>query len=182
MAFAATIERVQTELNTVFDQLGSYFDLPDAIRQIHPAANEWSIDEILEHITLTDHFLMLTLRTSLRTVLKRSKAQAVEAGESDLDSIVRIGDPDAFGWIRPEHMEPTRLKPMREIRATMTAQRLECLMILDQLPNGEGSLHKVSMSVQSLGKLDMYQWLYFLVQHAKRHTVEIERILQRFAA
>lgn len=97
-------------------------------------------------------------------------------GESDLDAIVKIGDPDAFDWVRPEHMEPTRLKPMSVIRATMAAQRVECLTILDQIRNGEGSLHKVKMSVQSLGKLDMYQWLYFLVQHAKRHTIEIERI------
>lgn len=181
MSFAAMIERIRTELNSVFDQLDAYFGLPDELRQTHPATNEWSIDEILEHITLTNYFLMLTLRASLDTVQKRSKTQMVESSESDLDSIVKIGDPDAFGWIRPEHMEPSRLKPMSEIRATMAAQRIECLTILDQIPNGEGSLHKVSMSVQSLGKLDMYQWLYFLVQHAKRHTVEIERIQQRFA-
>lgn len=100
--------------------------------------------------------------------------------ESDLDSILKIGDPDAFAWIRPEHMEPTRQKLMSEVRAIMKGQREECLQILDQVKAGEGSLHKVRMSVQSLGKLDMYQWLYFLVQHAKRHTVEIERVRESY--
>ena len=60
----------------------------------------------------------------------------------------------------------------------MSKQVQECLQILDEIKNGEGLLHTVRMSVQDLGKLDMYQWLYFLVQHAKRHIVEIERIIQ----
>jgi hypothetical protein len=32
------------------------------------------------------------------------------------------------------------------------------------------------MSVQELGKLDVYQWLFFLAQHAQRHAIEIQRI------
>jgi hypothetical protein len=176
MPYVETVKRIKSELNQTFDQLDSYFDLQPSLRQIHPAQNEWSIDEILEHITLTSHFLMLTLESSLNTALRRSKTTVIEDTESDLDAIIRISDPDAFAWVRPEHMEPTRLKPMTEVRKTMREQRDECLSVLDQIGNGEGSLHKVRMSVQNLGKLDMYQWLYFLVQHAKRHTVEIERI------
>jgi hypothetical protein len=69
---------------------------------------------------------------------------------------------------------------MVEVRLTMRIQQRDCLLILDQLANGEGSLHKVRMSVQELGKLDVYQWLFFLAQHAQRHAVEIERIQIHF--
>jgi hypothetical protein len=174
--YQETIRRVETELIDTFDRLDSFFDLPETQRKYQPAPGEWSIDEILEHITLTSHYLMITLRQSLTKVLRRANEQPIPEGESDLDKIVRISDPDAFGWIRPEHMEPTRTKSCTEVRALMQAQREECLHILRQIGQGEGSLHTVRMSVQDLGRLDMYQWLYFLVQHAKRHAVEIERI------
>lgn len=73
MPYLLTIQRVHADLNAIFDRIDTYFDLDDAVRQFRPAINEWSINEILEHITLTNHFLMLTLRASRDTVLKRSK-------------------------------------------------------------------------------------------------------------
>ena len=177
MAYQQTIRHVHTELVDVFAKLDTYFDLDDNTRSIQPMPDEWCIDEILEHITLTNHFLMITLDNSREKVLRRVKSQPIPEGESDLKSIEIISDPDAFAWIRPEHMEPTREQEMSEVRTTMQVQADRCLDILSQIGNGEGALHTVRMSVQDLGKLDMYQWLYFLVQHAKRHMVEIERII-----
>lgn len=173
------IERIKSELIDTFTKLDTYFDLSPSIRIMHPIQNEWSINEILEHITLTNHFLMITLDNSREKVLRRAKTQPIPDVEIDLDHIEIISDPDAFDWIRPEHMEPTRIKPMSAVRQTLQEQMQTCLQTLDDIQNGEGTLHTVRMSVQDLGKLDMYQWLYFLVQHAKRHTIEIERILTR---
>lgn len=176
MPYEKTIQRVRDDLHAVFDGLDSCSDLPQALREHHPTTDAWSIDEILEHITLTNHFLMLTLRKSAATALKRAQTQLIKDEESDLDLIVRISDSDAFAWVRPEHMEPTRQMAADQVRGRLTEQRTECLAILDSVRDGEGSLHRVRMSVQNLGKLDVYQWLYFLVQHAKRHAIEIERI------
>lgn len=138
--------------------------------------DEWSIDEILEHITLTSHFLLITLSQSLTKVLRRAEEQPIPPIETNLDKILVISDPDAFAWIRPEHMEPTRLVSSETVRLRMQQQRAACEHILSQFPNEEGALHRVRMSVQKLGKLDMYEWLYFLIQHAQRHVAEIERI------
>jgi hypothetical protein len=73
-------------------------------------------------------------------------------------------------------MEPTRTKSSNEVQQVLRQPYQECLDILNQLSKGEGTLHRVRMTVLDLGKLDMYQWLCFLAQHAKRHAVEIERI------
>lgn len=176
MPYLQTIQRVTTELNSTFDQLDRFFDVPIVVRRYAPSADVWCIDQILEHITLTNHFLMLTLRRSATIALRRAKTQTIPEGESDLDKIVRISQPDAFAWIRPEHMEPTGEKLSDEVRVLLRRQQQVCLSILAQVPAGEGSLHTVRMSVQALGKLDMYQWLYFLVQHARRHITEMERL------
>jgi hypothetical protein len=125
---------------------------------------------------------MIVIRNSARTALKRAAAgAAIAEGESDLDLLEPIGQRGAFTWSRPEHMIPTGAVPSHEVRARMREQMRECLEILEQLSGGEGSLHRVRMSVNQSGKLDIYQWLYFLAQHAKRHIDqmkenEVERI------
>jgi hypothetical protein len=182
MPFEKTIQRVETDLISTFDRLDSFFQLSKDMRAFQPAAGEWCIDEILEHITLTNHFLMITLKQSLDKVLKRAQTQAIPEGESDLDRIVHVSDPDAFAWIRPEHMEPTRMVTRDDVKIKLATQRDECLDILTRIQHGEGSLHHVRMSVQDLGKLDLYQRLYFIVQHAKRHVVEMERIQANYVA
>ena len=47
------------------------------------------------------------------------------------------------------------------------------LEILNRLDGGEGVLHQVRMSVNDSGRLDLYQWLYFLGQHARRHLSQM---------
>ena len=59
MAIHEIIQRVRIELIETFDRLDDYFDLPEKTRAIKPSSDGWCIDEILEHITLTNHFLMI---------------------------------------------------------------------------------------------------------------------------
>jgi hypothetical protein len=116
------------------------------------------------------------IRQGRDKALKRAHTQIIAQDESNLEPLSVIGHPDAFAWLRPEHMEPTRTKSSVKVQQVLHQQHQECLTILNQLSKGEGTLHKVRMSVRDLGKLDMYQRLFFLAQHAKRHSLEIERI------
>jgi hypothetical protein len=162
-------------LAATFDQVDPWFDKPSAVRAYRPSNGGWTIDEILEHITLTSHFLMIVIRNSARTALKRAAAgAAVATGESDLDLLEPIGRRGAFTWSRPEHMIPTGTVASDEVRTRMREQGRECLEILEALGSGEGSLHRVRMSVNQSGKLDIYQWLYFLAQHARRHIDQMQ--------
>jgi hypothetical protein len=36
------------------------------------------------------------------------------------------------------------------------------------------------MSVNDLGKIDLYQWLYFLGQHARRHLQQMQEVEREF--
>lgn len=187
MSYSKTIGAVRETLTTTFSALDSWFDKPEQVRNYRPADNDWTIEEILEHTTLTSHFLLIVIRNGAEKSLKRAQKQNADVignqeAESDLTALAPIGHPDTFPWLRPEHMEPTRSKISAEVRLIMQSQLRECLEILEQLRNGEGVLHKVRMSVQDLGKLDMYQWLYFLALHAQRHLAEIERLYSRIPA
>jgi hypothetical protein len=41
-------------------------------------------------------------------------------------------------------------------------------------------LCKTMMSVNNIGKIDVYHYICFLVQHAKRHITQMEKIRDEF--
>jgi hypothetical protein len=176
MAHEQIIQQVRDSLNDMFYALDSWFDHSLEGRAYLPQDNGWSINDLLEHVSLTSHFLLIVIRKGCEKAVKRAKTQPVPTVESDLNAISVIGHPDAFAWLRPEHMEPTRKVTEDEIRSRLRQQHTECLSLLDKFKDGQGALYKVRMSVQNLGKMDMYQWLFFLAMHGKRHLVEIERV------
>lgn len=77
-------------------------------------------------------------------------------------------------------MEPTGDKELGQIRALLEEQISECRELLKKLANGEGLLYTTTMTVNNLGKLDVYQYINFLCQHAKRHIVQMERISDEY--
>jgi len=121
---------------------------------------------------------VIIVRKGYPKAIKRASKQNVEDAESDLNKIVPIGQRGSFVWIRPEHMEPTAAKSMSEVLEFMRRQQHESLEILEKLRDGEGSLYKVRMSVNDSGRIDLYQWLYFIAQHAKRHIGQMEENLE----
>jgi hypothetical protein len=181
--YQATYQRVYQHLWESFSALEMLCDrIPPAAWHYQPADGGWSIGKILEHVTLTSHYLLIVIRQGCEKGIKRARSQPIEDNESDLDILSGIGHPDAFEWLRPDHMEPGGQKNREEIAITHNQHFVTCLTLLYRIRHGEGSLHKVRMTVQDLGKLDMYQWLYFLGQHAQRHTIEVERVLSEWEA
>jgi DinB superfamily len=175
--YKATIERVGTAIRSTFAQVDEWFDRPADLRSYKPASGGWSVGEVLEHITLTSHFLLIVIRNSARKALNRAaKGAAIPARESDLEILEPIGRRGSFTWSRPEHMIPTGTPSSEQVRTTMQEQARECLDILQQLGRGEGSLHRVRMSVNQSGRLDVYQWLFFLAQHARRHLDQMQEV------
>jgi len=126
------------------------------------------------HITLTNHYLMIVIRRYTAKAIKRHEAgSAIAPGQSDLAMLDDIGRHGAFRWIRPAHMERSGQQSSGEVRSLFARQMQECLDLLASMQHGEGSFAQVRMSVNESGKLDMYQWLYFLAQHALRHVTQM---------
>lgn len=64
---------------------------------------------------------------------------------------------------------------------TLEEQINECREILKEIPGGEGILYKTTMTVNNLGKIDAYQYIYFLCQHAKRHIAQMKSVRDEFS-
>ena len=70
----------------------------------------WTMAEHLEHVSLVNHFLLLTIGKGVATALRRARTQPIPPGENDLSRLAPIADPAAFPWEPPGHMIPSGTK------------------------------------------------------------------------
>jgi hypothetical protein len=174
------MSRIRTELTSTFDEVLSWFDINDDQLHAIPEQGGWSIAQVLEHISLTNQYLLILIRKGTLKALERSRDESYRdllAGyEPDWSTLELIGQPGAFTWHRPDHMEPAGDVGMDEVKKTLQLQVKECESLLDQMKEGQGILYKTMMTVNSLGKIDVYHYIYFLVQHARRHLVQMRQL------
>ncbi len=180
-----TLTNLKRELIRTFAVVDEWFDREHALRCHNPFPGAWSINEVLEHIMLTNHYLLIIIDNGRTKALRNSQSLTLPiAFPADYslgsERMSEIADPEAFPWQRPDHHQPTGRVGLYEIRREIRNQLNKCLITLDYLPNGEGILHKTTMSVNQLGKLDVYQYLFFLALHAQRHLRQMEKNEKNF--
>jgi hypothetical protein len=174
-----TLSRIRYELYDVRNLLSQWFHENDDVLHYQPEDGGWSVAQVLEHIVLTSHYLLLLINKASEKSLERAKKKAIDVDWSNYTltppGLEDVGVHRAFLWGHPDHMEPTGEVDLATIRERMMSQLNECEYYLDSLKNGEGVLCYTMMSVNGIGKLDVYQYIYFLVLHAKRHVTQLER-------
>lgn len=184
MEIKILLPEIHNHFITNFETIDTWFDKDAALRHYRPKNGGWTIDEILEHIGLTNHFLLILIEKGTKKALQNAQKQDLKAAlESNVfhwDKLTEIGLHRSFPWMRPAHMEPLGSKPISEIRQQLKEQLAQCLHCLDQMPNGEGVLYTTTMTVNDLGKINVYEYIYFLAQHGQRHLMQMERNEEEF--
>jgi hypothetical protein len=176
-----TLINLRRELIRTFAVVDEWFDKEYSLRSFKPPSGGWSINEVLEHIMLTNHFLFVLIDKGKTKALKKREILAAsfvvpEHYSLENRALVEVSDPNLWPWHRPEHHQPLGQRSMFDVRREIRDHLDRCLITLEELPNGEGTLHQTTMSVNNLGKLDVYQYVYFLALHAQRHLRQMERI------
>lgn len=177
------ISELELEVAYTSSNLKNYLNKKIEVLQYKPISGGWSNEQILEHIGLTSHFLLILIdKMSKKALLNSTKfylEQGIKEYEFNYEKLSEIGKHGSFEWIRPEHMEPKGL-PLEEVRVQLEDQFNQCLHYLDLLKNGEGVMYKIMMSVNGLGKISVYEYIYFLVQHANRHITQMDKNISEF--
>lgn len=171
-------------LLATFEEIDTWFEQPEALRIYKPRHGGWSVNEILEHIGLTSHFLLILIEKGTNKALQNAQRldlqEALQQYSFHRDQLTEVGLYQSFTWIRPEHMEPAGGKTQAEVRSRLKEQVTQCLDCLERLKHGEGVLYKTTMSVNNLGKIDVYEYIYFLAQHGARHIVQMQKVADEF--
>jgi len=178
MNLKSYIQAIQIHLIETHRNLLEWFNENDEIKSYKPIDGGWTISEILEHIALTSHFLLILIdkgsKKALKNINELSLDELLKSEELNLEKIDRIGMHKSFDWIRPEHMEPTGEKENQEIIDQLISQMTRCLNQLETLKNGEGLRYKTTMTVDGLGKINVYEYIQFLSKHAERHIYQMQ--------
>ena len=178
------IQTIQIHLIETHATILKWFVVEERLKQYQPSDGGWTIGEILEHIALTSHFLLILIEKGAGKALRNTKALSLEEElknyDFSLEKLDAIGQHKSFSWIRPEHMEPTGQKGEVEIKSQLIEQLNRCLSHLEQLKGGEGLLNTTRMTVNDLGRLNVYEYIYFLSKHAARHIQQMEENQREF--
>jgi len=178
------VRRIEYEINDSFDTLFTWFDVNAALLHYSPKTTGWSVAQNLEHVSLTNHYLLILIQKgTVKAVEKAAKieyANLLKNYDVEWNKFEVIGKNKSFDWRRPQHMEPVGTMPLAEIETKLMLQQTKCTECLHKLQNGEGILYKTMMTVNGLGKIDVYQYIIFLVRHVQRHIEQMQKIKLEF--
>ncbi|MCU0848030.1 MAG: DinB family protein [Spirochaetes bacterium] len=167
--FEESYSVIRKSLEETFDEILGLFSLPADKRSAVGKNGDWTINETLEHVSLVNRYLIMTLRRQFSKAVKMPTDQCGPVGAISLAPVKKISDSAAFTWESPRHMLPTGRAPVDETRNELSGQKAECLRMLEGMKNGEGFRRRITMSVGGMGKIDLYQWIYFIAMHMEWH-------------
>lgn len=172
------IQDIKTHLTTTFEEADRWFDEDKVVLDYDPSNGGWTIVQILEHIYLTNFYLLILIDKGVNKAIRNYKdidlkSEVIKYSFSK-DKFIEVGEYGAFTWIRPEHMEPKGELEPSEIRYLISLQYKKCRDYLDLMKNGEGLLCTTTMTVNQLGKINVYEYIYFLSLHIQRHIVQMK--------
>jgi hypothetical protein len=173
------IQDIKAHLKLTFDEVDGWFKKDKKTLNGQPSNGGWTVQQILEHIYLTNFYLLILIEKGSKKAMKNSLNLDLESEMKNYsfnkENFDKVGEYAAFEWIRPEHMEPKGELSLDEIRSLITQQYLQCLQYLEVMKNGEGLLYKTTMTVNELGKINVYEYIYFLSLHAQRHVTQMKK-------
>lgn len=172
------INDIKVHLKFSFDKVDRWFEKDKDKLNYKPSNGGWTVQQILEHIYLTNFYLLILIEKGAKKAMRNSLDLDLESEirnySFDKEYFEKVGQYGAFEWIRPEHMEPKGEIELSEIRNLITQQYHQCMRYFDLMKKGQGLLYKTMMTVNELGKINVYEYIYFLSLHAQRHLTQME--------
>jgi hypothetical protein len=140
-----------------------------------PGPGRWSLHEILEHVTLANHYLLLLIEKIRARCRRRIASGASWPASPPRTEHLRAIAEERTPWPHPAHMQPRAGLAPELIRERLRAALARCEEVLDEMPEGQGTLHRIRMSrLAEDDRLELYQYVDFLGRHAQRHLAQIE--------
>jgi hypothetical protein len=148
--------------------------VPPHARPVKPAADRWSVNEVLEHLVLVER----GFERSVRNAIEQARASGLgpeQAARLPLDAAVRhrLGD-RSERRPAPEHAIPGGRMDDASAWAALeeVAQALR-----DAIGGADGlALGTVTAEHRRWGALTVYQWVEVWAGHEKRHAQQIAEI------
>src|SRR5688572_32255268 len=99
------ITGIRTDMDGIYSKIYDWFNVSEELMNYSPENGGWNIRQVLEHISLTNHFLLILIRKGVQGSLKKSAAMdypyLLANYDLDWDKLREIGTHGSFEWNRP---------------------------------------------------------------------------------
>ncbi len=150
------------------DLIRSTHGLPSTQLQYKPGPDRWSVAECLEHITVTEGFILGNINKTLQ------QAAAPSAPAFGDDGVVQMVADRSTRIKGPEILMPTGRWPHERLLAEFRVARGRSF---DFAATTDTQLRQYSFPHPMLGALDCYQWLLLIGAHGERHRAQAEEVI-----
>ncbi|MEP7143004.1 MAG: DinB family protein [Ferruginibacter sp.] len=146
--------------------------LSDAQLDFKAAPDKWSVRQCMEHIALSESFIVTVIDNSLKQPANPEKKSEIKFTEEMLKTALL--DRTKKGQA-PEPIQPKgKFKTKEE---TMDAFLKARSKNIDYIETTKDDLRSHITPHPFFGMLDAYQWMILLSAHSKRHTLQIEEVM-----
>lgn len=175
------IRSLSESLRGRFAALEPWLRVDQRLWSHRPGEGSWSVGEVLEHVALSNRYLLILVEKLRERSLRRlAEGAPLPQAVRDFTLLDALASRE-FRWPHPAHMAPSGAADRGAIASELEQQRERCLSILRELPSGEGALHSLRMSVVG-ARLDLYQYLRLVDLHLLRHLGQMERAREHLRA
>jgi hypothetical protein len=168
------LEERRKELRAAIDSV------PLHARNTQPAADQWSVAQVLDHLTIVDK------RVAMGVGKWIADARAAGLGAETETTSVLGTIPSELITDRSRKVEaPQEIRPRTDVDAETAWTELEQARakLRTAFLNGDGlALEQVVQTHPVLGPINIYQWMLFCASHEARHTLQIAEIAQQFSS
>ncbi len=146
--------------------------LTDAQLDFKAAPDKWSIRQCMEHIALSETFIVSVIDNSLKQPANPEKKSDIKFTEDMLK--VALVDRSKKGQA-PEPIQPQgKFKTAAEALDAFVKARNKNI---EYITTTKDDLRNHITPHPFFGMLDGYQWMILLAAHTKRHTLQIEEVM-----
>jgi hypothetical protein len=165
----AELERISSYLDQTRENLlRTTKGLSPTQLQYKPAPDRWSVAECLEHIAVTEDFILANIHNTLQQA-----AESSTSGNGD-DGLVQMV-PDRSTRMK----SPERLMPMARWAHDRLLSEFESARkrTADFAATTDAALRRHGFAHPLLGTLDCYQWLLLIGAHGERHRLQAVEVM-----
>lgn len=143
-----------------------------------PAAGQWSVGQLLEHLRLVEDGSARLLARRLARAREQGLGEETETS-SVAESLDRRWLMDGEARTAPEMVTPAPAVRAAEALAGLAESRAALQQVMR---DGDGlALGQVRATHAALGDIDFYQWLQFIAWHEARHARQLHAIAAALA-
>jgi len=173
--------QLQAELRSQIDYV-TRLQATDPSRLLQqPEPGKWSVIQVLEHLNSYGLFYLPEIDRAIR-VASPSRGQYKPGWLGDY--FVRVMETDDTGKPKKKMKAAKRHEPRfhadsRPVMQTFLQQQQDLLQLLDAAADKDWGSARTRVSISKLAKMKLGDCLRFVVEHQKRHLLQITRILAK---